>query len=93
MYLELWHDVKIVSYNELYPVSHSIDLCIADGTGHLHWVNVDGYHCMDVQVMCISCDYLGNQSSFPARHVRSTADIIHNTCKSCAYHVTPLLYT
>ena len=43
--LEPRHDVEVVSQDELDPVSHPVDLSVANGTGNLHWVNVNGYHC------------------------------------------------
>ena len=43
--LEVGQESEAVPHQELYAVCHSIQLSISAGTGHLHWVQVNGHHC------------------------------------------------
>ena len=43
-YLQVGHDIEIISHDELNPVCNSVYLSIADCTSDLHRVYVDCYH-------------------------------------------------
>ena len=42
---EVGYDCEVVPRNKLDTIRYSIQLCILPSTRHLHWVNVNRYHC------------------------------------------------
>ena len=45
-YLEMRHDVEVITHNKLYSVSHTIDFSISYSTSDLHRIYVNGYYCV-----------------------------------------------